>query len=198
MDLYEAGDHINAFKQFILTLEQNKNKSEITNPILKFMRDTTLTAWIKETESVNDDAGFISWIKEQAEAGNSYAQCYLGDFYCMGPLPRNYEEAMKLFNLSAEQGNSHAYFGLATMYATGRGCETNKSKALDLLVLSTNAEDDIAQDYLEYFITHGNKDFCELYLKNKELEDKIKILEKENEELKATDEDYEKELDVAI
>ena len=172
MDLYSA-DKVDAFKEFIITLEKNKNNSRITNQILKS---------IQRMLSIVHTSGTLQWLKEQVESGNSYAQDYLGDLHYTGTgVKKSYEDAIRLFKLSAEQVNSHAQYNLAFMYTMGNGCKINQSKALEILRKSDAADCDDGKNFLKRYIEDGSYD---LYIENGKLKEKIRELEKENEELK--------------
>lgn len=60
--------------------------------------------------------------KARAEAGDDYAQTWLGDMYENGEgVVQNYQEAVKWYRLAATYGNSSAQVNLGIMYAKGRG-----------------------------------------------------------------------------
>jgi len=57
-----------------------------------------------------------------AEAGDAYAQHYLGhSYYFALGVPRDYSEASKWFKLAANQGIADAQFYLAVLYVNGWG-----------------------------------------------------------------------------
>jgi len=61
----------------------------------------------------------IEWLKELSK-NNSYAQCNLGYMYHYGlGVEKNYEEAVRLYRLSADQGNALGQNNLGYMYRHG-------------------------------------------------------------------------------
>ena len=60
--------------------------------------------------------------KKNAEAGDAWAQYYLGMMYAEGEgVPKDEAEAVKLFRLAAERGNAMAQGSLGMMYYNGYG-----------------------------------------------------------------------------
>ena len=161
-------------KQFLITLEENKNDSKITNPLLQ--KIDTLRTYDEKPEN-------MEWLKELAELGNSYAQDYLGEVFYYDGVQHgegDFEEAFRLFKLSANRGNSHAQYNLAHMYHRGAGCEKNSEKALELLEHSCGADCAEGKYYFKVVIN----DFAmDLYLENKQLKNKIVKLEEVNKKL---------------
>lgn len=72
-------------------------------------------------ESGRYDVAFAQWLP-LAEAGDAEAQNYLGLIYYLGlGQRRNDTEALKWFELAAEQGYPDAQRNTGIMYQTGRG-----------------------------------------------------------------------------
>jgi TPR repeat protein len=68
--------------------------------------------------------------KARAEAGDDYAQTWLGDMYANGTgVVQNYQEAVKWYRLAAGQGKVDAQYNLGVMYANGEGVVQNSSRA---------------------------------------------------------------------
>lgn len=92
----------------------------------------------------------MSSLKHAAEKGHAGAQFLLA--HILDSAEFN-EEAVKLYRLSAQQGNPDGQFGLASMYATGEGVEKNLEEARRLALLSAeqgnkNATVMLAQAYI--------------------------------------------------
>jgi len=70
-------------------------------------------------------------IISMAEAGDHYAQSYLGVMYESGEgVPVSYSKAKKWHKKAAEQGNPQSQLLLAIMYETGKGGPVNLNKAI--------------------------------------------------------------------
>ena len=182
MDLFIAQDYLGAQKEFIMISEKNKNNSNKTNELQKFM--TEIIYKNCQTEES------LKWLNEQVAAGNSYAQDHLGEIYFRS-YEGKYAIAFELYKLSADQGNSHAQYDLSYMYEFGYGCEKNMLKALELLIESIDKGCFDARHFLEKTINKKHSALYDLYSKSKKLEEeteaykhKIKELEEENEKLK--------------
>lgn len=75
----------------------------------------------------------IEYIKRAASLGNHYAQYNLGLMYEKGEiLPKNLEEAAKLYEQSSKKGNVKALCNLASMLAAGEGVEKDEKRALEM------------------------------------------------------------------
>ena len=71
--------------------------------------------------------------KALAKKNDSLGQYGLGLMYDLGTgVPTNFKEAVKWYQLSADQGNSDAQNNLATMYAEGEGVLKDAIKAKKL------------------------------------------------------------------
>ena len=56
------------------------------------------------------------------EPGDEYAQATLGFMYHVGEgVEQAFEEAVRLYDMAAEQGCGHALYNLAVMYDRGEG-----------------------------------------------------------------------------
>ncbi|RAP25871.1 hypothetical protein DID78_07115 [Candidatus Marinamargulisbacteria bacterium SCGC AG-343-D04] len=63
----------------------------------------------------------MRYLKEIATK-NSLAQCKLGSLYISGDgVPQNFQEAVRLYTLAAEQGLAEAQFNLGTLFYKGKG-----------------------------------------------------------------------------
>jgi uncharacterized protein len=90
----------------------------------------------------------IVWFTKSAKQGSPEAQNYLGTLYRTGYervvegqskvtirsgvkfFPKNYEESVNWFKMSAEQGLDIAQFNLGLMYSEGKGITKNDKEAL--------------------------------------------------------------------
>jgi TPR repeat protein len=83
-------------------------------------------------------------LRQKAEHGDASAQNKMGDIYCGGNTP-NYEEALKWYRKSAEQGNPLAQVNLGRMYERGYGLAQNYEEALKWYRKSAEKGDAAAQ-----------------------------------------------------
>lgn len=75
--------------------------------------------------------GLISFITENAEAGDTESQEWLGEIYQNGAdVEKNDVEAVKWYRKAAEQGNPNGQFNLAVMYAQGLGVAKDDAEAV--------------------------------------------------------------------
>ena len=82
------------------------------------------------------DAKWLETFYEQAQNGDKYCQCFIGDhFYAGSPgingQRRDYEKAFYWYALSAEQGYASAQYSLGSLYAHGTGVEQDFKKAIE-------------------------------------------------------------------
>jgi uncharacterized protein len=82
-----------------------------------------------------DDANAVTapTIQHKAEAGDRNAQNQLG---LIAQAEQNYHEALKWFQLAADQGLSDAQVSLALLYTRGLGTEKDFAKAAHLYTLA--------------------------------------------------------------
>ena len=79
----------------------------------------------------------LQCLLQAARHGDILAQYLLGLFYYVGDgRPQNYDEALKWFGRSADQGHPMAQFMLAKMYAQGQGVRKDFVRAYMLLELA--------------------------------------------------------------
>ena len=78
-----------------------------------------------------DSINALAYLQLAANQGDDRAQYYLGGWYYNGNknVPKDYKEAAKWFEKSAEQGNPDAQWSLAYLYYTGYGVPQNFVKA---------------------------------------------------------------------
>jgi hypothetical protein len=73
----------------------------------------------------------LKGIKPRAEQGDVSAQRLLGEMYESGQgVPKNPQEALRLYRLAAEQKDAEAEKLVAEIYDEGKGVPTDKSEAL--------------------------------------------------------------------
>ena len=71
----------------------------------------------------------------------------LGVMYTTGNgVPKDEAEALKLFRLAAEQGNTQAQTNLGVMYTTGNGVPKDEAEALKLFRLAAEQGNTQAQN----------------------------------------------------
>ena len=68
---------------------------------------------------------------EKAQNGDPQEQLELAEAYAYGyePLEQNFEEAMKWYKASAQQGNAEAQFELSEMFSNGLGVNRDTTQA---------------------------------------------------------------------
>ena len=90
----------------------------------------------------------IEWLKELSK-NNSYAQFNLGYMYHCGlEVKKDYEEAVRLYRLSADQGNALGQNNLGYMYHNGLGVEKDLKEAVRYYRLSADQGNSDAQNNL--------------------------------------------------
>ena len=90
---------------------------------------------------------------KSAYNGYSIAQNYIGYLYENGyELEKSYEEAVKLYTRSAEQGNIESQISLSIMYEYGKNVEKSKEEAIKWYKLAGNQGDEVALFYLNEII----------------------------------------------
>ena len=90
---------------------------------------------------VKGDEKALGYLADAAEAGSSWAQVWLGEFYSAGKvLPKDDEEAAKWYRKAAEKGNPQGLESLANAYGEGRGVELDINEARRLYIKA--AQDD--------------------------------------------------------
>jgi TPR repeat protein len=106
------------------------------------------------------DTSFRLW-KQQAEAGDAYAQNYLGIHYYLGlGVPRNFSKALAWYERAAIAGDINAQHNLGLMYESGQGVERDFEKAFVWLYAAHrqgNKNADAALDTLMYKLSPNNK-----------------------------------------
>ena len=77
------------------------------------------------------DTPTVAETKKNAEAGDAWAQYYLGMMYAEGEgVSKDGAEAVKWFRLAAEQGDAWAQYYLGMMYAEGEGVSKDGAEAV--------------------------------------------------------------------
>ena len=101
MELYNAGDHINALKMFIILSEKDKDNIEQSQTFQKYIKK------IYYNREIIYPTEFLDWLKKEVDIGNSFAQLTLGIFNeeSLGGFKKNMREAFRLYKLSYEQQN---------------------------------------------------------------------------------------------
>ena len=111
-------------------------------------------------ESGDYATSFRIW-KQQAEAGDTSAQNYLGIHYYMGlGISRDYARAMQWYERAASVGDIHAQRNLGLMYEAGQGSERDFEKAFVWLYAAHrqgNKNADGALDILVNKLSPNNK-----------------------------------------
>ena len=90
-----------------------------------------------EADRRGDYATALKILRPLAEAGDPYAQDFVGIMYEMGHgVAQDYVEAAKWYRLAAAQGFRDGQVGLGTMYADGRGVPQDYRRAYMWLSLA--------------------------------------------------------------
>lgn len=77
-----------------------------------------LLAYILDISELDEEA--VAYYQKSSEQGDADGQFGLGSMYLSGEgIAKNLEEARRLFNLSAKQGNKNAIVALAQSYISG-------------------------------------------------------------------------------
>ena len=78
---------------------------------------------------------------ELCENGDPGMCAFLGkEFYYGWNVPQDYDRALRYLTTASEHGDAISRFTLGFMYWSGRGCEQNQDKALELFLLAAKQE----------------------------------------------------------
>jgi TPR repeat protein len=78
-------------------------------------------------------------LKPLADSGNAIAQHRLGVMYVLGQgVPRDTDEAIKLFTAAADQGQGESQHSLGLRYLWGDGVDKDPAKAANWFLASAN------------------------------------------------------------
>lgn len=98
-----------------------------------------------QSTKVNDFVSAAAYYQQAAELGHSGAQNNLGNLYKTGRgVDRNPQEAVRLFTLSAQQGEVFGMRNLASCYLDGVGIEANFELAVKWLETAAEQNDNLA------------------------------------------------------
>ena len=92
------------------------------------------------------DTPTVAETKKNAEAGDAWAQYYLGMMYAEGEgVSKDGAEAVKWFRLAAEQGYANAQFNLGNSYYNGVGVPKDLVQAHVWINISAAKGNELAQ-----------------------------------------------------
>ena len=92
------------------------------------------------------DTPTVAETKKNAEAGDAWAQYYLGMMYAKGDgVSKDGAEAVKWFRLAAEQGYANAQFNLGNSYYNGVGVPKDLVQAHVWINISAAKGNELAQ-----------------------------------------------------
>ena len=112
-----------------------------------------LTAYLLFSSTVRADAASQM---EQAQLGDANAQVNVGTLYYQGlGVTQSYTEAVKWFELAANQGNAQGQFNLGNMYSQGQGVLQDYSAAVKWFQLSADQGVAEAQRNLGIMFQYG-------------------------------------------
>lgn len=94
-------------------------------------------------------------LEEQAEDGDAEAQLMIGCEYDFGEYAGNYEEAVKWYRKSAEQGNSQAQNNLGFCYQKGNGVEQSYEEAMKWYLMAAGQNNGEAENSIGFFYNNG-------------------------------------------
>ncbi|MGE4488077.1 MAG: tetratricopeptide repeat protein, partial [Kiritimatiellales bacterium] len=98
----------------------------------------------------------LEWCRQAADSGNPDAQYLLGRLYASGEgVPRNYDEALHCYEMSAAGKNADAMFYLGMMYHAGLGVPKNPDRAVTLYRQAASAGSRGAMFYLANLYRFG-------------------------------------------
>ena len=113
------------------------------------------------TSCTNGEEELIK-LKADAEKGRTTAQYSLARMYHKGnKIPRNYEKAMKWYQIVANKGNYRAQYFVGNMYFRGHGVEQDYKEAKKWFLLSAKQGSKGSQHFLGFIYSDGlgvNKD----------------------------------------
>lgn len=159
---------MNSLKEIIILLENNKNDVDLTNKsdatvirLIEEMETIPEDGWDwlnKEADAGNshaqnvialivtygdcgrsiDKALAFYWLKRSADAGNLFAQINLADMYWL-PEYKNFQEGLRLTQLTAEKGLLSAMHNMGTIYCLEQyGVSKDYEKGVKWFALAAN------------------------------------------------------------
>lgn len=133
-------------------LAQAKNGTPISQLLLGEMLLNGSVA-----QNVQKDATAASvWLKKASDQNLPKAQVLLGQMLLAGDgVPRDENEAIRLFRMAAESGNARGQFALGKAHDDGQGVVRNPSEALRLYKAAAEAGNPDAQFTLAQCFQHG-------------------------------------------
>jgi len=107
-----------------------------------------------------DYASALSLLRPLSKQGNAIAQFVLGLMYAEGQgVPKDNEEATRLYRLAADQGNADAQYNLGLMYDNGQGVPQDDKEAAKWYRLAAEQDKAAAQYNLGLMYDHGHKGY---------------------------------------
>ena len=94
-------------------------------------------------------------LEERAEAGDAEAQFMMGADYDYGDNAGNYEEAVKWYRKSADQGNAWAQNNLGFCYQEGNGVEQSYEEAMKWYLMAAGQNHSSAENAIGFFYAKG-------------------------------------------
>lgn len=101
----------------------------------------------------------MKYLPQEAESGDMYAQCCLGEYIIQDSLKA--KEAFSWFMKAAENGLTIAMTNVGDCFITGTGVEADNKKALLWYEKASQSGDDQAQRNLGYFYESGMLDIVD-------------------------------------
>ncbi|MCX6052963.1 MAG: tetratricopeptide repeat protein [Campylobacterales bacterium] len=110
-----------------------------------------------EAHSKNDLDVAVKCLEPLAQNGEPTAQLTMGIMCFWGGscVPKNIDEALKWYTLSANQGNASAQYKLGELYYHGTEIKQNLSEAVRWYVASANQGNAVSQSRLGHIYTFG-------------------------------------------
>ncbi len=116
-----------------------QKSSRQNNALAKSMMGILFWNWISEdgTKEELDQVNrlvkeSIESLREQAEQGNTYAQCILGELFYLGlHVPKDYVQSAEWYRKAAEQGNAIGSLNMGDLYAEGSGVPKDYTQAAE-------------------------------------------------------------------
>lgn len=106
----------------------------------------------KDVKEVQDYEKAMGWYKPAVTLGNSEAMIGMGDLYNYGlGVPRNYDEAYKLYGQAVYEDDPNGVYMFATMYDDGHGVEQDKGKALQMYQIAADMGNQDAKDMVKFY-----------------------------------------------
>ena len=133
MDTFNEGRYLDALKEFTMLLEKNRDDAKSVNDTVDYINK------IFADKTINYTDEFISWLRHEADAGNSFAQNNMGFMYRHGiGLTKDSSQAISWYKSRCDLGNMVAAYNLACAYSSGDGVIQDDDDAFKFYQMSAS------------------------------------------------------------